>query len=194
MNDDGNLKLQFLDIVAKTGSTNVALTQLGLNYRVYRNWQQEDLTFNNEVSLAVRFYTNGLNQAIFAMSRQRLFEILKDGITQTITKTESITLKGCDGNGDRVELPATKMSITKKYLGPSMAAIREGLALLPSEWKSVERLMNMNALSATQAEQVQQYVLSFEQGLQEIIVGQKGDERQIDDDIISAIQRDIVGE
>lgn len=178
-----DIKIQFLNTVADLGSCNAALKRLGLTYTQYRKWEQDDLHFSSEVKIAEKFYIDGINAHIAALAKRRLFEVLENGVTEVTTQRKTLEGGEYDDEGNR----PSEVIIKRVHRGVPSWAIKQGLDLIPSLTKAVEKLVDENALPSEKLVQVQNLINGFEEQLRCVITGET-EQRQLTDDIIKQIQ------
>lgn len=184
------LKEQILNEVAKTGSCPLALSNLSISYANYRSIGKQDPNFFIEVKEAERFYIQGMNGAIAALSKKELLRVLKDGVTEVTMQTK--TDERIYDDGERT-YQNSQRTIKKTYKGVPLPAIALGLSIIPSIQKALETLIEENALDPSTLTRLIREDIAHEDKQREIISGESSEVNELSAEQISAVQRMIAG-
>lgn len=177
-------KRRILNETANCGSLKIGLERARVNYTDYLDLIEQEPTFKDKAKEAEGFFLENLNNVIGTMAKKRLYETLMNGVTQVTTSSEDI--RDPEGN-----LVGSKQKVTKKYMGVPMAAIKEGIALIPPIDEAVQVLMANNALPQANLEKIQAAIVDYQTKMREAING-KTEDRQLTDQIIAAIQQAVI--
>lgn len=175
---------QFVNAVAELGTPKLACDRLKVGYNEYKTWQ-DSAEFYKEVLEAKQFFREGIEETISVLAKRKLLEIMLNGVMEVSTTLKSIV--DFEGN-----VTGQERTVKKTHKGVPSWAIREGLALIPDIQQIMLARAAYNAISPEEIEQVKAATQIYEKELRLIASG-KETNSAISEDIISGIQRTLVG-
>lgn len=178
-------QLKFISAVAELGTPKLASDQLGVGYDIYREWQQ-DREFRDEIQDAKQFFREGMNETLSVLAKRELLKILLNGITEIATSFKSV----CDSEGNVI---GQERTVKRTYKGIPSWAIKEALALIPTIEKVMEARAAYNAITPEEIEAVKTVTAEYEKQLRAIGDGKNNDNVLVPEDILSGLQRTLVG-
>lgn len=178
-------QLKFISAVAELGTPKLAADQLKVGYSVYREWQQ-DREFRDEIGEAKQFFREGMNETLSVLGKRELLKILLNGITEIATTFKSV----CDSEGNVI---GQERTVKRTYKGVPSWAIKEAIALIPTIEKLIEARAAYNAINPEEIEAVKTVTAEYEKQLRAIGDGKTEDRSLVPEDIISGLQRTLVG-
>jgi hypothetical protein len=178
-------KRDILNETASCGSVKVAISNLNISYTDYKELIEREPDFENRVKEASQFFVDNLNSVIPTLAKKKLFDILSNGVTHTITSTEEI--KDAEGN-----LVGTKSKITRKYSPAPIAAINQGIALMPPIENAISLLVQNNSLPKESLEKLQTIVKTYQGSLRDLLTVM-GEDKTLNPEILATFQRALTG-
>lgn len=181
------LKENILNLTAKLGNRTLAIKRLNLDFTTYRSLCKEDKEFYDDLNEAESYFVSSMNDALRAIAKRKLLEMITEGTSELHTTTKYLE------DPENPEKQLRQTVIKRVHKGAPMAAIVQALNIVPDISKATETFVDAHVIPANRLQAIAKHDQNQQKQLLEVIFGEEKQVLKLTDEMISSMQRKLVG-